>query len=90
MIAKVKIIINAFFECLHTISDARIEKNENSDDEKINSTTRNDDAKNKIKNAIFEFLRTIFDTKLEKVDNFDENDMIVKSNINVKIVNLTE
>ena len=42
------------------------------------------------KNAIFEFLRTISDTKFEKTNNFDENDMIVKSNINVEIVNLTE
>ena len=35
MIAKleVKIVKNAFFECLHTISDARIERDENSDDE---------------------------------------------------------
>ena len=81
---------NTFSECLHTISDARIEKNENFDDEKINSIIRNDDAKNKNKNAIFELLRTIFDTKFEKVDNFDENDMIVKSNVNVKIVNLIE
>ena len=40
---------NTFFECLHTISDARIEKNENSDNEKINSITRDDDAKNKKK-----------------------------------------
>ena len=87
---EIEIIMNAFSECLHTISDARIEKDENSDDEKINSTTRDDDAKNIKKNAIFEFLRTISDTKFEKTDNFDEDDMIVKSNINVEIVNLTE
>ena len=31
--AKIKIKKNAFFECLHTIFDARIEKNENFDDE---------------------------------------------------------
>ena len=31
--AKIKIEKNALFECLHTIFDARIEKNENSDDE---------------------------------------------------------
>ena len=88
--AKIKILINAFSEWLHTISDARIEKDESFDNEKINSTTRDDDAENKKKDAIFEFLRTIFDTRLEKIDNFDEDDMIVKSNVNVEVVNLTE
>ena len=32
--------------------------------------------------------RTNSNTKIEKVDNFDENDMFVKSNINIEIVNL--
>ena len=45
--AKIKIIMNAFSECLHTISDARIEKNENFDNKKVNSIARDDDAKNK-------------------------------------------
>ena len=31
--AEIKIEKNALSECLHTISDARIEKDENSDDE---------------------------------------------------------
>ena len=47
--------MNAFFECLHTIFDARIEKSENFDDEKINSITRDDDAKNKIKTQFSNF-----------------------------------
>ena len=85
-----KIVMNALFECLHTISDARIERDENSDDEEIDSTTRDDDAKNKKKNTIFELLRTISDTRLEKADNSDENDMIVRSNVNVEVVNLIE
>ena len=53
--AKIKIIMNAFSECLHTISDARIEKNENFDDEKIDSITRDDDAKNKNKTQFSNF-----------------------------------
>ena len=58
--AKIKLKKSAFSECLHTISDARIEKNENSDDEKIDSITRDDDAKNKKKtqssNSCVQFL----------------------------------
>ena len=88
--AEIEIIMNALSECLHTISDARIERDESSDDEKVDSTTRDDDAKRKKKNAIFELLRTISGTKFEKADNSDEDDMIVKSNVNVEVVNLTE
>ena len=88
--AEVEIVMNALSECLHTIFDARIERDENFNDEKVDSTTRDDDAENKKENAIFELLRTISGTKLEKADNFDEDDMIVKSNVNVEIVNLTE
>ena len=50
-----KIKKNIFFECLHTIFDARIEKNENFDNEKINSTIRNDDAKRKKKTQFSNF-----------------------------------
>ena len=53
--AKIKIVMNAFSECLHTISDARIEKDENFDDEEINSIIRDDDAKNKKKTHFSSF-----------------------------------
>ena len=103
--AKIKIEKNAFSECLHTISDARIEKNENFDDENEKITDWNDETielENEITcstdcwtnfdfdDMFFESSRTIFDTKIEKVDNFDENDMFVKSNVNIEIVNLIE
>ena len=99
MIAKLKIEIvkNAFSECLHTISDARIEKNENSDDENEKIIDW-DDETIEIENEItcstdcwtdFDFddtfserSRTNPDTKIEKVDNSDENDMLVRSNVN--------
>ena len=82
--AEVEIKKSALSECLHTIFDARIERDESSDDEKIDSTTRDDDAKDKKEDAIFEFLRTISDTKLEKIDNSDEDDMLVRSNVDVE------
>ena len=71
---------DTLFERSRTISDSSIEKDKNFDDEEVDSTTRDDDAKNKKKDAIFEFLRTTSDTNIEKVDRFDENDMLVRSN----------
>ena len=103
--AKVKIEKNAFFECLHTISDARIEKNENFDDEDEKIIDWDDEtieleseitcstdcwADFDFDDTFSERSRTIFDTRIEKVDNFDEDDMFVRSNVNVEIVNLTE
>ena len=88
---------------MHTISDARIEKNEYFDDENEKIIDWNDktiEIKNEITcstncwtnfdfdDTFFERSRTNFNTKIEKIDNFDENDMFVKSNINIEIVNL--
>ena len=100
---EVEIVKNAFFECLHTISDARIEKDENFDDENEKIIDWNDKTI-EIENEItcstncwadFDFddtfserSRTNSDTRIEKVDNFDEDDMFVKSNVNVEVVDL--
>ena len=83
MIAEIK-VKNAFSECLHTISDTQIEKDESSDDVKAaNSlTVDDDDAKNEKENdAVFERLHTISDTKISKADNFDDekDEKLIKS-----------
>ena len=98
MIAKleVEIVKNALFECLHTISDARIEKDENFDDENEKIIDWDDETieiKSEITcstdcwtdfdfdNTLSERSRTNSDTKIEKVDNSDEDDMLVRSNV---------
>ena len=88
---------------MHTIFDTRIEKNENFNDENEKIIDWNDktfELKNEIiystncwtnfnfDNTFSERSRTISNTKIEKIDNFDKNDMFVKSNVNIEIVNL--
>ena len=82
--------MDALSGCLHTISGARIERGESSGDEGVDSATRDDGAGGKEEDAVFELLRTISGTRLEKVDNSDGGDMIVRSNVGVGVVNLTE
>ena len=101
---EVEIVKSALSECLHTISDARIERGESSDDEDEKVIDWDDETigvKDEVTcstncwadfdfdDTLSERSRTNFDTKIEKVDNSDENDMLVKSNVDVEVVNLT-
>ena len=84
---------NALFECLHTISDTQIERDESSDDsEEIadNLITSDDDAKDeKEDDAVSERLRTISDTRIERAVSLDDekDEKLIKS---IEVVILTE
>ena len=94
--AEVEIEKSAFSECLHTISDARIERDESSDDENEKIIDWDDEtieledeitcstncwADFDFDDTLSERSRTFSGTKIEKVDNFDGDDMLVESNV---------